>query len=149
MHSTFLYRRGHEKFNPFLSPAAHREETLFTYGLKRQGFRILVDTAAVTWHFRDGQGGIRSHTNPQFWADDERLFQSQLAEWGVTGDQTKYIVLDAGRGDHVSGQIVVAAVKREIPETCRCHLLQGRFQRGSRTDFNRRSAPAFGQSGQV
>lgn len=132
LHSTFLYRRGVEKFNPFLSPAAHREETLFSYGIKRQGFNLVVDTAAVTWHFRDGSGGIRSHSNPQFWEDDERLFQAQLNEWGVTGDQTKYIVLDAGRGDHVLVKSLIPRLKEKYPRlvaaTCFRDIFNGEVE---------------------
>jgi len=132
LHSTFLYRRGHEEFNPFLSPAAHREETLFTYGLKRQGFRILVDTSVKTWHFRDGSGGIRSHQNPKFWEDDEKLFRSRLAEWGVTGDQVKYIVLDAGRGDHVLVKSLLPRLKEKYPRivaaTCYRDIFNGEVE---------------------
>lgn len=129
LHSTFLYRRGVVKYNPFLSPAAHREETLFTYDLKRQGLRILVDTSVKTWHFRDGQGGIRSHMNPQFWEDDEKLFISKLAEWGVTGDTTKYIVLDAGRGDHILVKSLLPRLKEKYPKivaaTCYRDIFNG------------------------
>jgi len=142
LHSTFLYRRGVEKFNPFLSPAAHREETLFTYGLKRQGYRILIDTSVKTWHFRDSLGGIRSHTNPQYWEDDERLFQAQLAEWGVTGDQTKYIVLDAGRGDHVLVKTLLPRLKEKYPRlvaaTCYKDIFNGEVEQISIAEAHQR-----------
>jgi len=142
LHSTFLYRRGHEKFNPFLSPAAHREETLFSYGLKRQGFRLLVDTSAVTWHFRDMSGGIRSHRNPQFWEDDEKLFYSKLAEWGVTGDTTKYIVLDAGRGDHVLVKSLLPRLKKKYPKivaaTCYKDIFDGEVEQISVAEAHQR-----------
>lgn len=142
LHSTFLYRRGHEKFNPFLSPAAHREETLFTHGLKRQGFRLLVDSAAVTWHFKDAHGGIRSHQNAQFWENDEKLFRSQLAEWGVTGDQTKYVVLDAGRGDHVLVKSLLPRIKAKYPNlvlaTCYPDFFNGDTQQISIAEAHNR-----------
>jgi hypothetical protein len=132
LHSTFLYRRGFEKFNPYLSPAAHREETLFTYGLKRQGFRVLVDTEAITWHFRNGQGGIRSHNNPQFWEDDDRIFREQLNEWGVNGFQPKPIVLDCGKGDHVIVKSLLPELKRKykklILATCYPDVFEGEEQ---------------------
>jgi hypothetical protein len=102
LYSTFLYRRGVSKFNLFLSPAAHREETLFTHDIFRQGYKLLVDTGAVTWHFPAQQGGIRSHQqHPEYWKNDEKIFNEKLQEWGVNCEPVKYIVLDCGRGDHV------------------------------------------------
>lgn len=101
LHSTFLYRRGMVKYELSLSPAAHREETLFTYELFRAGCRLMVDPSIVTWHFRAPQGGIRSHQDVRFWEDDERLFGDKLQEWGVNTVPCKSIVLDCGRGDHV------------------------------------------------
>lgn len=142
LHSTFLYRRGMEKFNLFLSPVAHREETLFTYGLKRQGFSILVDTLAVTWHFRDAQGGIRSHQNPRFYDEDEKLFNSKLAEWGLRGEQTKYVVLDAGRGDHVLVKSLLPRIKEKYPNlilaTCYPDFFNGDTQQISIAEAHQR-----------
>ncbi len=132
LHSTFLYRRGFEKYNLFLSPVAHREETLFTYGLKRQGFRVLVDTAAVTWHFRDGQGGIRVYDDFNLWEQDDKLFVSKLSEWGLTGDTTKYVVLDCGRGDHVLVKSLLPRLKEKYPKlvlaTCYPDMFNGDTQ---------------------
>jgi glycosyltransferase involved in cell wall biosynthesis len=113
LHSTFLYRRGIEKYNLFLSPAAHREETLFTYGIKRQGYKLLVDTGSITWHFRALTGGIRSHQNAKFWEADERIFQSQLAEWGINSEPVKPVVLDCGRGDHVIVKSLLPRLKEK------------------------------------
>ena len=114
LHATFLYRRGVEKYNLFLSPAAHREETLFSYGLKRQGYKLIVDTGAVTWHFPGATGGIRSHAqHPEYWQNDEKLFWQQLNEWGVNGAPIKYVVLDAGRGDHVVVKSLLPRLKEK------------------------------------
>lgn len=101
LHSTFLYRRGLVDYELSLSPAAHREETLFTYQIKRAGYKLLVDTSAVTWHFRSPTGGIRSHSDSQFWVHDEQIFNIKLKEWGINSPTTKIIVMDNGRGDHV------------------------------------------------
>jgi GT2 family glycosyltransferase len=42
LHCTFIYRRGIQDYNLGLSRVAHREETLFTYGLKQKGHRVLA-----------------------------------------------------------------------------------------------------------
>lgn len=142
LHSTFLYRRGVAKYDPFLSPAAHREETIFTHEILRKGFRLLVDTGSITWHFRNPSGGIRSHQDARFWEDDERLFQSKLAEWGVSGDQTKYIVLDAGRGDHVLVKSLLPRLKQKYPKlvaaTCYKDIFNGEVEQISIADARNR-----------
>lgn len=99
--SSFLYRRGIAKYETGLSPAAHREETMFTYEIHRTGYDVLVNTSAVTWHLRNGTGGIRSHQDSRFWEQDEKLFHVKLKEWGINSEPTKLCVLDCGKGDHV------------------------------------------------
>ncbi len=132
LHSTFLYRQGLVDYELSLSPAAHREETLFTHEIKRKGYKLLVDTSAVTWHFRSEQGGIRSHHNPQFWDDDEKLFQDKLREWGVNSEPTKTIVLDCGRGDHVIVKSLIPRLKEKygklIVATCFPDIFNGEVE---------------------
>ncbi len=100
--SSFIYRKGIVSYDLSLSPAAHREETIFTHELYRAGHRLIIDTSCTTWHFRASQGGIRSHKDASFWENDEKKFQAKLAEWGVsTHDPAKLVVVDGGRGDHV------------------------------------------------
>lgn len=111
LHSTFIYRRGIVSYDLSLSPAAHREETIFTHELFRKGLKLLVDPAAITWHFRAGHGGIRSHQDAQYWIHDERIFNEKLKEWGVHGEPTKLIPLDLGRGDHVVFKALIPRLK--------------------------------------
>lgn len=113
LHSTFLYRRGLVDYELSLSPAAHREETLFTYEFKRKGYKLLVDTSAVTWHFREPHGGIRSHHNPQYWLNDEQIFNTRLKEWGINSPTTKMVVMDNGRGDHVILRKLIPDLKKK------------------------------------
>ena len=130
LHSTFLYRRGVAEYELTLSPAAHREETLFSYSIKRKGFKVLVDTSAVTWHFRAPTGGIRSHTDPGFWNHDENVFAQKLLDWGVvTPRPEKILVLDCGRGDHLIVKRLVPKIKKRYPDclvaTCFPEILNG------------------------
>jgi len=107
--STFVYRKGIAKFDLSLSPAAHREETIFTHEIFRAGYELLVDASATTWHFRSPVGGIRAHGQAEFWEGDEAKFQARMREWGIEREQTKLVIVDAGRGDH-------CLVKSLIPE---------------------------------
>jgi GT2 family glycosyltransferase len=95
LYSSFLYRPGIAKYNLELSPAAHREETLFSNALFKSGYKLIVDTSIVTWHFRQEKGGIRSSHPPFFFENDERVFFRNLEADGI-----KVISLDAGLGDH-------------------------------------------------
>jgi hypothetical protein len=83
-------------YNLGLSRVAHREETLFSYGLHLKGYKLLVVPDAVTWHLKNPEGGIRSETGKQNYDHDEAIFQN------VIGFREKTIVvLNCGKGDHV------------------------------------------------
>jgi len=116
LYSTFLYRReagikagGYCKE---LSPAGHREETMFTYSLKKAGYRVLVNPNAVTWHLKASTGGIRGY-QPQNWEKDEHVFSKFLAKHGIHPRQTKWIVLDNGLGDHLMFKQILPEIKKK------------------------------------
>jgi GT2 family glycosyltransferase len=96
LYSSFLYRSNIATYNLKLSPVAHREETLFTYSLKRKGFKLLVDTSIKTYHYRYPTGGIRDNYNQSMFYHDSDLFKAQLEAWGI-----KVITVDGGLGDHL------------------------------------------------
>lgn len=97
LYSSFLYRAGIVDYNLNLSPVAHREETLFSHELFRNGYKLIVDNSIVTWHFRQEKGGIRSHTDKTMYDWDERIFVKKMDEWGI------FIVeLNVGLGDHLA-----------------------------------------------
>jgi glycosyltransferase involved in cell wall biosynthesis len=118
LYSTFIYRKeaGKHGYNKDLSPVGHREETLFTYEMKRNGWDLLLDPEAITWHFRFNSGGIRGpyHTKESF-DHDEQVFLNKLKEWGVTLRQNKIIVLDAGLGDHLVFKKVIPEIRERYP----------------------------------
>ena len=121
LHCTFLYRAGVHDYNLGLSRVAHREETLFTYGLHQKGYRVLVVPNAVTWHLKNPQGGIRSETNQELYARDEFVFQNILAHRDNT-----IVVLNCGMGDHVVFSHVLPDVKNPVVFTCYPELVPGR-----------------------
>jgi hypothetical protein len=105
LYSTFLYRveagRKAGGYCRDLSPVAHREETIFSHEIKRAGYKLFVTPKAVTWHLREGTGGIRSYKDPGLWDHDEEVFSKKMKEWGVVPRQCVFVVLDNGIGDHV------------------------------------------------
>ena len=106
LHCSFLYRAGIHDYNLGLSRVAHREETLFTYGLYQKGYKLLVIPNAITWHLKNPQGGIRSESKKEMYDHDEQIFRNTLAF-----KDKKVIVLNCGLGDH----IVFNKILPEIP----------------------------------
>ena len=113
LHCTFLYRAGIHDFNLGLSRVAHREETLFTWGLLKKGYTLLVVPDAVTWHFKNPSGGIRAETNAALYHHDELIFRNYLR----LKDKT-IVVLNSGMGDHVVFSHVLPDIKNPLVFGC-------------------------------
>jgi Glycosyl transferase family 2 len=111
--STFLFRKesGKHGYDLNLSKVGHREETIFTYEMKRAGWRLVVMTGVKTWHMRYGAGGIRSDNQVKQFHDDEAIFMSYIKKWGVKTKQIKVIPLDSGIGDHYAFRGALPAIK--------------------------------------
>jgi hypothetical protein len=109
LYSSFLYRKGIQDFDINLSPVAHREETLFTYGMFKKGYKLVVDSKAVTYHFRSNVGGIRASGIEKDWWHDEVAFQETLREYN--GEITCF--LDCGKGDHLVFRSVLPKIKEK------------------------------------
>ena len=102
LHNTFLYRKSAARhgYQKDLSVVGHREETLFSHGIRVNGYRLLVIGDATTWHFRESKGGIRAYKDTELWEHDEKIFREEMKKRGILFDKKKYIVLDNGVGDH-------------------------------------------------
>jgi glycosyltransferase involved in cell wall biosynthesis len=118
LHNSFLFRKqaARHGYCMDLSPVGHREETLFTYEMRRAGYRLLVDGSIIIWHLRAAQGGIRSYETEFFWQHDEKIFQQKLAEFKIAPRQTKLIVLDNGLGDHFAFKMVLPEIKEKYKD---------------------------------
>jgi len=108
LYSSFLYRSNIVDYCLELSKVAHREETIFSHRLFRAGYKLLVDRSAVTYHYRNPEGGIRTEKDVKLWEHDEQLFRKELEKWGY-----KMIALSHGLGDHLMfANIVPELLKR-------------------------------------
>lgn len=135
LYSTFLYRaeagRKAGGYSQLLSAVGHREETMFSHEIKRAGYKVLVTPEALTWHFREGTGGIRSYTDGSLWDKDEKVFHAKLQEWGVTSREYKVVVLNNGLGDHFMFKAILPEIlekhqgKRIILATCFPEVFEG------------------------
>jgi cellulose synthase/poly-beta-1,6-N-acetylglucosamine synthase-like glycosyltransferase len=121
LHCTFLYRAGVCDYNLGLSRVAHREETLFTYGLAQKGWQIKVVPNAVTWHMKNPEGGIRSETKQEMYEHDERIFRNILEYRDKT-----IVVLNCGLGDHVVFSHVLPSIPSAEVFTCYPEVVPGR-----------------------
>lgn len=111
LYSSFLYRKAASAhgYRLDLSRAGHREETMFTHQMHRNGWKLIFIPSAVTWHFRNKDGGIRTVEREGF-EHDEAVFQHVLRnEWNVQPTQPAYAVLDNGIGDHYAFKHVLDA----------------------------------------
>lgn len=113
LYSTFIYRAGINDYNLGLSRVGHREETLFTWGLHKKGYKLLVVPDAVTWHLRSPSGGIRSENKKEMYEHDERIFRNHLEH----ADKT-IVVLNSGMGDHIVFSHVLPEVKNPLVFGC-------------------------------
>jgi hypothetical protein len=120
LHCSFLYRAGVYDYNLGLSRVAHREETLFTWGLHQKGYQILAVPNAVTWHMKNPQGGIRSETNMDMYRHDEEIFNNFIR----CRDKT-IVVLNCGRGDHIVFKRILPLIKNPIVFTCYPDIIPG------------------------
>ena len=121
LHCSFLYRAGVYDYNLGLSRVAHREETLFTYGLHQKGYDIHVVPNAVTWHMKNPGGGIRSETKAEMYDHDEQIFRNFIR----FNDKT-IVVLNCGMGDHLVFTHVLPYINNPVVFTCYPEIVSGR-----------------------
>jgi hypothetical protein len=119
LHCSFLYRAGVHDYNLALTRVAHREETLFTYGIKQKGYRVLI-TPAITWHLKAPFGGIRDGEMEMF-QHDEAIFDAV-----VKNKNRNIVVLDNGLGDHIVFKHVLPDIKDPIVFSCWPEIIPGR-----------------------
>jgi GT2 family glycosyltransferase len=116
LHNSFLYRKEAAKhgYCMELSPVGHCEETLFTYEMKRAGWKIMFCPTALSWHMRYPDGGIRSYQQHEYWQRDHHLAMLKFSQWGVRFNQTKLFVLDNGIGDHFMFKMAWPRIKAKF-----------------------------------
>jgi FkbM family methyltransferase len=101
LYSSFLYRKTDNiKYCLELSNVAHREETIFSHEYFRNGYKLLVTTDSISWHFRNPKGGIRTQSDPKLWEHDEKIFQRKLQSWSIKPNG-KIFQIDSGIGDTI------------------------------------------------
>lgn len=102
LYSTFLFRKeaGQHGYCKELSPVGHCEETIFTYEMRRNGWKLLIEPKAVCYHMKEQTGGIRENTIKEMWQHDHNLFMDLLDKWQVKTTDYIWIVLNNGIGDH-------------------------------------------------
>jgi hypothetical protein len=121
LHCSFLYRAGIHDYNLGLSRVAHREETLFSYGLHQKGYKLLVIPNATTWHLKNPNGGIRSESNKALFEHDEKIYRNILSYKNKT-----IVVLNCGMGDHIVFKRVLPNIKNAEVFTCYPDIIPGR-----------------------
>lgn len=119
LHCSFIYRAGIVDYNLSLSRVAFREETLFTYALKRKGLDILVVPNANTWHLKNDQGGVRLE-NVELFQHDDWIFNNYMKYKDHT-----IVILDSGLGDHLVFSHVLPDIKNPLVFSCYPEIVPG------------------------
>ena len=114
LYSSFVYKRGEDYYPSNLSRVGHREETIFTYRMKRAGMKVLLVPEAITWHLKSKSGGIRDGYQ-EMWHKDEDVFAELLRDWGVNTSDKKVITLDNGLGDHYAFKTILPDILARYP----------------------------------
>lgn len=130
LHCSFLYRAGIYDYNLALSKVAHREETLFTYGIHQKGYDLFVIPYATTWHFKSDTGGIRSTNNKELYDHDEKIFRNFV---GL--EDTTVVVLDSGMGDHIVFKHVLPYIKNPEVYSCYPEIIPGKSIQEAKNKF--------------
>ena len=121
LHCSFLYRAGVHDYNLGLSKVAHREETLFTYGLKQKGYKNIVLPDTITWHLKSPEGGIRSEDNRELFEHDEYIFRN------IVGlKDKKVVILNGGMGDHIIFKRILSELDDPLIYTCYPDIIPGK-----------------------
>jgi hypothetical protein len=115
LHSSFLYRRGVADYELCLSRVGHREETILSHRLWRKGYKLVIDSRAVTTHLKNSDGGLRPPGSEMFEHDDKILTELKRA-W--SGDLVAY--LDNGTGDHVIFKSIIPELKEKYSRITVC-----------------------------
>jgi len=113
LHCSFLYRAGVHDYNLGLSRVAHREETLFTYGIYKKGYKLLAIPNAVTWHMKNPVGGIRDGQKQEMFEHDEKIFRNTINYQDKT-----VVVLNNGMGDHIVFNKILPEIKNPVVFGC-------------------------------
>ena len=121
LHCSFLYRAGIHDYNLGLSRVAHREETLFTYGIYQKGYKVLTVPNAITWHLKNPEGGIRDGAKQEMFAHDEAIFRNIVG----LSDST-IVVLNCGAGDHIVFSHILSEIPNPVVFTCYPEIVPGR-----------------------
>ena len=113
LYCSFIYRAGICDYNLGLSRVAHREETLFSWGLHHKGYKLKVVPNAVTWHLKSPTGGIRVNDKQEMYEHDESIFRNTVEYQGKT-----VVVLNSGLGDHIVFSRVLPAIQNPVVFGC-------------------------------
>jgi hypothetical protein len=120
LHCSFLYRAGIVDYCLSLSRVAHREETLFTYDLKKAGYKNYIVPNAITWHLKNKDGGIRDGVQELFMHDD-KIYKARMNLKNQT-----VVVLDCGMGDHIMFKKVLPEIKNPLIFSCYPEIIPGK-----------------------
>lgn len=118
LYNTFIFRKSANDngYNLNLSPVCHREETMFTHSIFKNGYKLIVDGSTAAWHFKCPTGGIRSYHDPSLWDHDEAIFKDYLLKHNIEVNKYKLAYLFNGIGDNFMFKTLLPEFKVKFPD---------------------------------
>lgn len=100
LYSTFLYRKkSTSPYNLNLSRIGFREETMFSHDIFKNGYKLIINHKAITWHYQFS-GGVRD-VPPEEIQKDHIIFENYLKNNNIKTNTDKFIVIACGLGDSI------------------------------------------------
>lgn len=111
LYSSFLYRANITNYKQIMSPVSFHEESIFTYKMKLNGWKLIVDTTLKTFHMQASTGGTRDH-NEWCYAWDRKEFKEMLErDWKI-----KLIYLGVGLGDNFAFKNILPELRKKYKQ---------------------------------
>ena len=108
LYSSFLYRANVTHYKQIMSPVSFHEESIFTYKMRLNGWKLIVDTNYKTYHLYANTGGTRDHNEWAYNWDRKEFKDFIESDWRI-----KMIYLGIGLGDNLAFKNILPDLKKK------------------------------------
>ncbi|MHA1867614.1 MAG: glycosyltransferase family 2 protein [Candidatus Heimdallarchaeaceae archaeon] len=114
LYSSFLYRKEAlpNGYCIMLNKCGFREETIATYEMFINGYKLLVDPNAYTWHCQNSSGGMRTYIKSDYEYNDI-LFNEKRKLWKMVGKNDLVILDISGKGDSICLRLALEEIIKD------------------------------------
>lgn len=108
-YSSFMFKKSSARpYNLEISKYGQTEETIFSLGIKLNGYKLEVIPNATIWHYHNTDGGRRNDSN--FAEQDNKVFNKFCADNQFKIKKFRNIILNSGIGDNFAFKSILNEV---------------------------------------